>query len=105
MGMSRANAAFPRGIEWVERSHWIAKLKGTPVDGAWNMQKMWGTDHALADPARYRLMRRWWKADNPLPSALERQWRRIPDYVKGGAGGAAYGGAGAGLAGGDCGCK
>jgi RHS repeat-associated protein len=105
MGMSRANTAFPRGKEWVERSHWIAKFKNTPMDGAWNLQKMWGTDHALADPARYRLMRRWWKAVNPLPGPVSRQIARIPDWAKGAAGGAAYGGAGAGMSGGGCGCN
>jgi RHS repeat-associated protein len=105
MGMSRANAAFPRGLEWVERSHWIAQLKNTRFDGAWNLRNMWGTEHALADPSRYRFMRRWWKAANPLPGPVSRQIARVPDWARGAAGGAAYGGAGAGLAGAGCGCN
>ena len=95
VGMSRPNPIFPRGVEWVERSHWIPKrwLPDSLKDAAWNMKRMWGTDHALADPMRYRFMRRWWKAQNPLPNNAIRQLNRVPDWAAGGSAGALYGAA------------
>ena len=45
---------------------------------AWNLRPMWGSEHALVDPARYRLMSAEWKATNPLRSAPLRLWGRMP---------------------------
>ena len=108
-GMSRANPAFPKGVEWVERSHWTPKryLPDGLKDAGWNMKPMWGTDHALADPFRYRFMRKGWKGENPLPNNFTRQLNRIPDGVKGaGLGGAYTGGRGANNArDADCSCQ
>lgn len=101
--LTRANAAFPRGIERVETSHWISSFKNTALDGEWNWKEMWGSDHALNDPIRYRFMRRWWKPDNPINNPLVRQWNRMPTWAQASAVGATYGSASA-LAGRSCGC-
>ena len=110
MGMSRTNPAFPRGVEWVERSHWIPDRSPLPsaiTDAGWNQKLMWGTDHALADPHRYRFLKKAWKADNPMPGRLTQQWNRIPDGVKGAGAAGAYGAGRAANASrkADCGCK
>jgi RHS repeat-associated protein len=98
----RPNKAFPRGREYVERSHWLiprrSKLPNRIKNGRWNIKEMWGTDHALADPFRYRFMPKWWKAQNPLPNPLTRFWNRTPTWAQAGSigvgagagGGAAY---------------
>ncbi len=93
-GMSRPNPAFPRGKEWVEMSHWIPDraLPEGLKDAGWNLKPMWGTDHALADPHRYRFLPKWWKAENPMPSRLTQQLNRIPNGVQGVGAGAASGG-------------
>jgi len=91
-GMSRANPAFPRGIEWVERSHWIPKrwLPNSMKWAQWNTKPMWGSEHAACDPLRYRFMKSWWKDLNPPSSALVRQWTRMPGWAQGAAVGGAY---------------
>jgi RHS repeat-associated protein len=81
-GMSRLNAAFPRGLEWVERSHFIPERWGGTFS-KYNINLRWGTDHALSDASRYRFLPKVWKADNPLPNAAERFWDRLPDWSKG----------------------
>lgn len=48
----------------------------------WNLNPMWGTEHALVDPSRYQFMRSGWKATNPLPNAVERMWGRMPTSHK-----------------------
>lgn len=101
VGMSRANAAFPKGTEWVERSHWIPKRWGGPMS-KWNIKLMWGTDHALADPMRYQFMRRWWKVANELQNPLTRLWNRTPGWFKGAVAGGATGAA---TGSGECGCQ
>jgi RHS repeat-associated protein len=94
-GMSRPNPAFPRGVEWVEQSHWIPRrhLPESLQNAGWNLKPMWGSDHALADPFRYRFMPKWWKAQNPMPHPAVQQVQRIPNGVQGaGAGAASAGG-------------
>jgi RHS repeat-associated protein len=87
MGMSRPNPAFPRGIEWVERAHFVPNrwipdsLKGVGWS-KWNTKLMWGSDHALADPKRYQFMRRWWKANNPMPHGVSRFFNSIPERLQ-----------------------
>ena len=45
----------------------------------WNLRPMWGSEHALVDPQRYRFMNAGWKEANPLPStAVARLWGRMP---------------------------
>ncbi|MFQ3649983.1 MAG: RHS repeat-associated core domain-containing protein [Gemmataceae bacterium] len=99
MGMSRPNPAFTRGIEWVERSHWIPNryLPQWLSWQRWNLKLMWGSEHALIDPFRYRMMRRWWKAANPMPPWYVQQWRRVPYWAQGSLGGLGYGGASIGV--------
>jgi RHS repeat-associated protein len=99
MGMSRPNPAFPRGIEWVERSHWIPNryLPQWLSWQRWNLKLMWGSEHALIDPFRYRMMPRWWKAANPMPPWYVQQWRRVPYWAQGSLGGLGYGGASIGV--------
>lgn len=94
MGMARPNAAFPRGIEWVERSHFIPKrwLPQSLQKASWNLKRMWGTDHALADPMRLRLLKRPWKSTMEPLDPVRRVWARLPNWMQGAGGGGAYGG-------------
>jgi hypothetical protein len=100
-GLRRPNPAFPRGTEYVEGSHWVpARYHWVPAwfrNSALNLKYMWGTEHALCDPYRYRFMRSWWKdAHRPYPP-----WKgllyRTPSSIAGGAAGAAYGGTSVGV--------
>ena len=95
--MSRPNAAFPRGVEWVEGSHWIPdRYKWVPSairDSSANIKLMWGEEHALADPCRYQFLRKWWKTANHLPPVAAQQWNRMPGWAQGAAVGGAYAGA------------
>jgi len=96
-GLSRANPAFPKGREFVEASHWFpARYHWLPAwfrNSALNLKYMWGTQHALCDPYRYRFMRGWWKrVHKPYPNWLGIIYR-TPSSVSGAGVGAAYGGA------------
>jgi hypothetical protein len=96
-GLRRPNPAFPRGTEYVEGSHWIpARYHWVPAwirNGPLNIKYMWGTQHALCDPYRYKFMPRWWKdANKPYPNWLGVVYR-TPSSVSGACGGAVYGGA------------
>ncbi|WP_436698717.1 RHS repeat-associated core domain-containing protein [Nocardioides sp. BYT-33-1] len=96
----RANPAFPRGREYKELSHWlIPKRAGWAPNwlknSRWNLKKMWGSDHALADPLRHQFLPRSWKKQNPLPGPAKRFWNRTPAWAQGGA--VAGGGAGLGF--------
>jgi RHS repeat-associated protein len=88
--MWRPNPAFPRGREYVERSRWWPGRWGGP-HADWNQKLVWGSEHAVNDPARHQFLPRGWKADNALKNPLERLWNRTPDWVKGGAAGGAVG--------------
>jgi RHS repeat-associated protein len=95
-GLRRSNSAFPRGIEFVEASHWIpARYHWIPTwvrNGPLNIKYMWASEHALCDPYRYRFMPRWWKRVNrPHPNWLGIVYR-TPSSVSGACGGAVYGG-------------
>ena len=83
----RANPAFPKGREYRELSHWLipkrANVPNIIKNSRWNIKPLWGTDHALADPFRYRFMPRWWKAQNPAPNAVTQFWIRTPNYARG----------------------
>lgn len=50
--------------------------------------------HALTDPKAYQCMNPAWKAANPIYPAWLRQMLRMPGWMAGGAGGAAWGAAG-----------
>lgn len=95
-GLSRTNPAFPRGKEFVEGSHWFpARYHWIPAwfrNSALNIKYMWGTEHALCDPFRYRFLPRWWKDINKPYPAWKGLIYRTPSSVSGGAAGAAYGG-------------
>ncbi|MBK9693753.1 MAG: hypothetical protein IPO73_19070 [Gemmatimonadetes bacterium] len=73
----------------VEFSHWIPDRLGGPRS-LWNGNVVSVAEHALSDPYRYRFMARAWKALNPLPNALIRQWRRLPAWVPGAGRGGLY---------------
>ena len=108
-GMSRPNPAFPRGIEWVERSHFIPRT-WLPESLQWakaNLKNMWGTTHALSDADRYQFLRVGWKEENKMYPILKRFWVGMPNWLQGSVLGAAYGGASAQVNnyGKDCDCK
>ena len=92
-GLSRPNIAFPRGLEVVERSHWIPKRMLPPsLQWAnWNIKLMWGSQHALVDPGRYRFLPKWWKTANPMLPRVTGMWIRMPNWVQGSLLGSAYG--------------
>jgi RHS repeat-associated protein len=82
---SRPNAWFPRGIEYIELSHW-ASQRGTKgwtwlFNHPWNVKPMWGTQHALIDPFRYRFMPALWKSANPQIQGLSRFMQLMPDWA------------------------
>ena len=84
-----------------EFSHWIPNRMGGPRS-KWNGNYVSTAEHALSDPYRYQFMPRAWKEANPMPNQLVQQWNRIPNVYKGGAAGAAAGGAGAANSGCEC---
>jgi RHS repeat-associated protein len=92
-GMSRMNIAMPRGVEWVERSHWIPRpmLPPSLQWARWNLKLLWGSDHALVDAFRYQFLPAWWKMRNPMLSPLARIIIRMPYWIQGSLAGAAYG--------------
>ena len=93
-GMWRPNSAFPKGKEWIERSHWFSRAKFPQwANSKWNIKPMWGTDHALADEARRRFLKEGWKRLNPLRHPWLQFANRIPRPIGGMIGGAGYGGA------------
>jgi RHS repeat-associated protein len=75
------------GKDFWERSHWIFPRRSSAPDwlknSALNIKWMRGSEHAMADPARYRFVKKWWKAQNPLPHPLVQFWNRTPGYVQG----------------------
>ncbi len=86
----RANENFPMGKEYQELSHWLIPHKGWGEkvpnrfkNREWNLKRMWGKDHALADPERYQFMPEVWKNTNPLPNPLSRFWNRTPEWAQG----------------------
>jgi RHS repeat-associated protein len=91
-GMRRPNPAFPRGTEYVERSHWIPnRYKRVPEwirNSEANIKLMWGSDHALADPMRYRFLKEAWKNAHTMPLRIVQQWNRAPYWAQGAAIGA-----------------
>lgn len=73
-----------------EFSHWIPERMGG-IRSLWNGNYISATEHALADPYRYRFMSKAWKAANPLPNTVVRQLQRIPNIYKGAIFGTGYG--------------
>lgn len=103
LGMSRAAAGFPRGLEWVERSRMIPGKWGGPHSW-WNQRLVWGSEHALIDSARYRFLPVWWKGQHEMLNPLRRFWERLSAPARGaGVGGAI--GAGSALSAEDCSCQ
>lgn len=86
-GGVRAAGAKAKGLEF---SHWIPNRAGGSRS-LLNGNYVTTVKHALSDPFRYRFMPRNWKVTNPLPSAVQQQWNRIPYVLKGLIGGGAYG--------------
>jgi hypothetical protein len=86
----RANTAFPRGMEYLERSRFWPGRWGGPHAG-WNQNLVPGTLHALTDRARYRLLRAWWKELNDMYGAVTSFFIRVPWWTPGAAGGGASG--------------
>jgi RHS repeat-associated protein len=84
-----------------EFSHWIPSRWGGPRT-LWNGNYVSRATHALSDPYRYRFMSRAWKAQNPLPNALVRQWVRVPRVYKGASAGVIYSGGGRAATGCSC---
>jgi RHS repeat-associated protein len=79
---------------YYEWSHWIPnRYRSVPQwirDSRLNGNFTTAVDHALNDPFRYRFMPRVWKAANAINPAWLRQLNRIPNWLKGSAGGAAW---------------
>ncbi len=73
-----------------EFSHWIPKRLGGP-NSLLNGNYVSKSTHALSDPYRYRFMSKAWKASNPIYNPLQRQWIRLPNWIKGAGAGAGYG--------------
>jgi hypothetical protein len=82
----RSNPLMPKGREYMELSHTYVSNNG-PIgrlapdwikNRGWNLNPMWGSEHALVDPARYQFMPAAWKAANPMKNALSRTWGRMP---------------------------
>jgi len=100
-GMSRPHQAFPRGMERVERSHWIPNrytmVPSRIRNSSANMKPMWGIDHARNDAMRHRFIRKSWKGSIRLNSRPVQQWHRMPYWAQGASAGGAYGGASVGL--------
>lgn len=94
--IAKDNQYMARGKEYVERSHWIipqrAKWAGPIRNMDWNIKLMWGSEHAMADPYRYRFLKKAGKVVYTLKDPLTAFWARTPEYFKGGLAGAAYGG-------------
>jgi hypothetical protein len=95
MGMSRANAAFPQGLERIERSHWIpARYKWLPQsirDSSANLKLMWGSDHAVIDEIRNKFIKVNFKGDYSMAHPLIAQWKRMPYWAQGSLIGSIYG--------------
>ncbi|MGB7159653.1 MAG: RHS repeat-associated core domain-containing protein, partial [Tepidisphaeraceae bacterium] len=90
MKLGKMSAGSPgKGKEF---SHWIPNRHGGPRS-VWNGNYVSPKTHALSDPYRYRFMPKTWKANNPMPNVLSQQWVRVPDALKGTAGGAMLGAA------------
>lgn len=66
---------------------------------SWNLKPMWGSEHALVDPQRYRFMKNTWKntPGNEIYSPLSRMLGRMPTAHKVGAGVIIVGGTGYGV--------
>jgi hypothetical protein len=98
-GWSKANKAFPRGIERAEDSHFIPRrfsnpkspdYKGLPkwlTENPLNKTRIPGEVHAKADPARHRFLKQPWKDDSTPYDPFRKSWYRTPPWMKGGAAG------------------
>jgi hypothetical protein len=83
----RNNPTFPKDIEYLELSHTYISQNGfigryLPdwiKNRGWNLNPLWGVEHALADPSRYGFMPAWWKKANLLDGPLERLINRMPE--------------------------
>ncbi len=93
-GTWRSNPAFPRGKEWIESSHFIPKRYGKPswvpnsvrefvVNSPANQKLMWGIDHALNDPSRFRFLKKGFRDAYTRNDELTSLWNRLPDGITG----------------------
>jgi hypothetical protein len=99
----RPNPIMPRGREFLELSHtyipergWGRYVPEFIKNRGWNLNPMWGSQHALVDPGRYAFMNPAWRAANPLPGPLARLWGRMPTSHRITVGAGVCGGAGYG---------
>jgi hypothetical protein len=96
---------MPRGREYMELSHTYISNNGSIgkhipsriKNRGWNLNPMWGGEHALVDPSRYNFMRSSWKNANGIYSPVGRFWGRMPAGHRIGAGIIATGGIGYGI--------
>lgn len=103
----RPNPDMPRGREYKELSHTYISDNGkfgkhVPdwiKNRGWNLNPMWGSEHALVDPHRYRFMKNTWKntSGNEIYSPVMRMLGRMPTTHKVGAGVIIVGGTGYGI--------
>jgi len=101
----RPNTDMPRGREYMELSHTYISNNGaigkhipdSIKNRGWNLNPMWGSEHALVDPHRYRFMKGTWKDVNEIYSPAMRMLGRMPTTHKVGAGVIIVGGAGYGI--------
>jgi hypothetical protein len=101
----RPNPDMPRGREYMELSHTYISNNGkygkhipdSIKNRGWNLNPMWGSNHALVDPQRYQFMRRTWKDTHSIYPAALRLWERMPLSHRIGAGVIVIGGAGYGI--------
>jgi len=84
----RPNKFMPYDKECVERSHWIipqrARWAGSIRNMNWNIKLMWGRDHAMADPYRYRPLKVPGKSVYKLKGPWAAFCERTPEYFAGG---------------------
>lgn len=84
-----------------EFSHWFPTRLGGPRS-IWNGNYVSIETHALSDPHRFKFMPKIWRQTHTPMSVPAAQWTRFPNVYKGAMAGAAYGTAGASLAGCEC---
>jgi RHS repeat-associated protein len=82
----RPNPVMPRGREYMELSHTYISNNGTfgrqvpewIKNRGWNLNPMWGSNHALVDPQRYQFMSVDWRSANKIHAPIARLWERMP---------------------------
>jgi RHS repeat-associated protein len=82
---ARPNSLFQGGVETIELSHWWSQksTKGASsfFDRPWNLRAVWGTEHGLMDPSRYKTMLRSWKAVNKPLGKFTSAAKLMPEWA------------------------